>query len=313
MPIALIPSFVAPSAPDVIGYDDLEDPADELIEQCGFFVPHYLGPEPNSHLMARMPLLERTQLLTAGFEAALPFLPAGVLLSNAVGVHDAATSELAIGLMLASLRGIDTAARAMITATWIHSHHVSLADRSVLILGAGGVGLALARRLEGFEAAVTLVGRTRRSTAAGGRPASEGVPGFVAGISELQDLLPNADIVVLAVPLTDETRGLVDAGFLGQMRDGSLLVNVSRGPVVKTDDLVAALRSGRIRAALDVTDPEPLPSDHPLWRCPNVLITGHLGGNTSSFPPRAVSLLTEQLRRWRAGEPALHVVAGAST
>ena len=281
--------------------------------QCGFFVPHYLGPDPNAHLMARMPMLERTQLLTAGFEAAVTYLPTGVVLSNAAGVHDAATSELAVGLILASLRGIDIAARAMATATWVHSRHVSLADRSVLILGAGGVGSALARRLEGFEAQVTLVGRTRRTTLAGVPAAAERVAGSVAGISELPDLLPKADIVVLAVPLTDETRGLVDAGFLAQMRDGALLVNIARGPVVKTDDLVAALTSGRIRAALDVTDPEPLPVDHPLWCCPNLLITGHLGGNATSFPPRAIRLITEQLRRWRAGEPALHVVAGAST
>jgi phosphoglycerate dehydrogenase-like enzyme len=312
VPIALIPSFVAPNAPDVIGYDEVVDPAEELLAQCGFFVPHYLGPDPNAHLMARMPLLERTQLLTAGFEAAIPYLPDGVVLSNAVGVHDAATSELAVGLILASLRGIDTAARAMTTATWIHGHHVSLADRSVLILGAGGVGSALARRLEGFEAEVTLVGRTRRTTPAGKPAVAARVAGSVAGISELQDLLPKADIVVLAVPLTDETRGFVDAGFLAQMLDGALLVNIARGPVVKTEDLVAALMSGRIRAALDVTDPEPLPVDHPLWRCPNVLITGHLGGNTTSFPPRAIRLVTEQLRRWRVGEPALHVVAGKS-
>jgi phosphoglycerate dehydrogenase-like enzyme len=160
---------------------------------------------------------------------------------------------------------------------------------------------------------VTLVGRTRR--AAGGAAPAEGAGGAsaVAGISELPDLLPNADIVVLAVPLTNETKGMVDAAFLGRMRAGSLLVNVARGPVVKTDDLVAALQAGRIRAALDVTDPEPLPSDHPLWRCPNVLVTGHLGGNTTSFPPRAIRLITEQLRRWRAGEPALHVVAGGPT
>jgi phosphoglycerate dehydrogenase-like enzyme len=92
----------------------------------------------------------------------------------------------------------------------------------------------------------------------------------------------------------------------------ALLVNVARGPVVRTDDLVEALQSGRIRAALDVTDPEPLPVDHPLWRCPNLLITGHLGGNTTSFPPRAIRLIAEQLRRWRAGEPGLHVVAGAN-
>ena len=304
MLIALIPEFVAPAAPGVIGYDEETEPSADLLDRCGFFVPHYLGPEPNSHLMARMPNLERAQLLTAGFEAALPFLPPSVLLSNAVGVHDAATAELAVGLILASLRGIDNASRAMTTATWIHGHHTSLADRRVLIVGAGGVGSALARRLDGFEVEVTMVARSRRGTAGG--------PDEVAAMSELEGLLPSADVVVLALPLTEETRGLVDAAFLARMREGSLLVNVARGPVVRTDDLASALKSGRIRAALDVTDPEPLPVDHPLWRCPNLLITGHLGGNTTSFPPRAIRLIAEQLRRWRAGEPALHVVAGAN-
>lgn len=304
MLIALIPEFVAPAAPGVIGYDEETEPSADLLDRCGFFVPHYLGPEPNSHLMARMPNLERAQLLTAGFEAALPFLPPSVLLSNAVGVHDAATAELAVGLILASLRGIDNASRAMTTATWIHGHHTSLADRRVLIVGAGGVGSALARRLDGFEVEVTMVARSRRGTAGG--------PDEVAAMSELEGLLPSADVVVLALPLTEETRGLVDAAFLARMREGSLLVNVARGPVVRTDDLASALKSGRIRAALDVTDPEPLPVDHPLWRCPNLLITGHLGGNTTSFPPRAIRLIAEQLSRWRAGEPALHVVAGAN-
>lgn len=304
MLIALIPEFVAPAAPGVIGYDEETEPSADLLDRCGFFVPHYLGPEPNSHLMARMPNLERAQLLTAGFEAALPFLPPSVLLSNAVGVHDAATAELAVGLILASLRGIDNASRAMTTAAWIHGHHTSLADQRVLIVGAGGVGSALARRLDGFEVEVTMVARSRRGTAGG--------PDEVAAMSELEGLLPSADVVVLALPLTEETRGLVDAAFLARMREGSLLVNVARGPVVRTDDLASALKSGRIRAALDVTDPEPLPVDHPLWRCPNLLITGHLGGNTTSFPPRAIRLIAEQLSRWRAGEPALHVVAGAN-
>ena len=304
MLIALIPEFVAPVAPGVVTYDDATELSGDLLDRCGFFVPHYLGPEPNAHLMSRMPDLQRTQLLTAGFEAALPFLPVGVQLSNAVGVHDAGTAELAVGLILSSLRGIDNAARAMTTATWIHGHHTSLADRRVLILGAGGVGSALARRLHGFEVEVTVVARSRRGTVGG--------MDEVAAMSELEGLLPSADVVVLALPLTDETRGLVDAAFLARMRDGSLLVNVSRGPVVRTDALVEAMQAGRIHAALDVTDPEPLPQDHALWRCPNLLITGHLGGNTTSFPPRATRLIAEQLRRWRAGEPALHVVAGAN-
>ena len=140
-----------------------------------------------------------------------------------------------------------------------------------------------------------LVARTRR--------------GDIAGIEELDDLLPWADVVILAMPHTPQTDGLVDAGFLARMHDGALLVNVARGPVARTDDLVAALRTGRIQAALDVTDPEPLPADHPLWSCPNVLITGHIGGHTSSFPPRATALLERQLEHWRRGEPLAHIVA----
>ena len=133
MLIALIPEFVAPAAPGVVGYDEVSELSGELLDRCGFFVPHYLGPPPNAHLMGRMPNLERAQLLTAGFEAALPFLPAGVQLSNAVGVHDAATAELAVGLIIASLRGIDNAARAMTSATWIHGHHTTLAARKIPI------------------------------------------------------------------------------------------------------------------------------------------------------------------------------------
>lgn len=293
--IALIPSFVAPTAPDVVTYgdDDVDfDPA--LLDRVGFFTPHYVGPGPNAHLMSRMPSLRCCQLLTAGYEYAVQFLPEGVTLSNAVGVHDAATSELAIGLVLASLRGIDVAARAMPTGQWVHGPHRSLADRRVLIVGAGGVGSAIARRLSAFEVDLTMVARTRRDD--------------IAGIDELDALLPAADVVILAMPLTPATKGLVDARFLARLPDGALLVNIARGPVVVTDDLVAELNTGRIRAALDVTDPEPLPADHPLWQCPNLLITGHLGGNTSSFPPRATALLERQLAHWRRGEPLEHIV-----
>jgi len=112
------------------------------------------------------------------------------------------------------------------------------------------------------------------------------------------------------VPMTDETRGLVDAGFLGSMRDGALLVNVSRGPVVDTDALVAELGSGRLRAALDVTEPEPLPAGHPLWASPGLLLSPHVGGNTSAFLPRAYALVADQLRRYRAGEPLANVISG---
>jgi phosphoglycerate dehydrogenase-like enzyme len=133
-------------------------------------------------------------------------------------------------------------------------------------------------------------------------------PPPVEGFERLPELLPEADVVVLVCPLTDETRGLVDAGFLSRMRSGALLVNASRGPVVVTDDLLAELESGRLRAALDVTDPEPLPAGHPLWRAPHTLISPHVGGNTSAFLPRARRLVAEQLARLASGQQPLNVV-----
>jgi phosphoglycerate dehydrogenase-like enzyme len=272
-------------------------PMVDVLEDVAFYVPAYMGPVSEFERMAAMPRLQIVQLLTAGYESALPYLPAGVTLCNAAGVHDASTAELAMGLAIASMRGIDDFARAMPEGRWTSSRRLALADSRVVVIGAGGVGQAIARRMEPFETEVVLVGRTAR-------------PG-VAGMAELPTLLTNADIVILAVPLTDETRRLVDDSFLTRMKDGALLVNVARGGVVDTDALVRHVSIGRIRAALDVTDPEPLPADHPLWRIPGVLISPHVGGNSSAFLPRARRLVAGQLRRWAAGEPVEHVVGSA--
>lgn len=177
---------------------------------------------------------------------------------------------------------------------WVHDRRSSLVDRNVLIIGAGGVGQAIAHRLIPFGAGVTLVARSQRT-------------GVVAS-SELPSLLPEADIVVLAVPLNMHTSGLDDESFLSRMREGSLLVNVARGGVVDTQALVRHAQQGRIRAALDVTDPEPLPPEHPLWRIPGVLISPHVGGDTSAFLPRARALVEQQISRWRSKDPLMHVV-----
>jgi phosphoglycerate dehydrogenase-like enzyme len=262
----------------------------------GFYVPTYMGPLSVFDVARRMPELEVMQLLTAGFESAVPYLPEGALLCNAAGVHDASTSELAVALILSSLRGLDDYARAMPDGEWLSGRRPALADRRVLIIGAGGVGEGVRRRLAAFETEVDMVGRTARDG--------------IGGRDELDDLLPAADVVVLAVPLGPDTAHLVDDGFLSRMKAGALLVNVARGGVVDTEALVEHCRRGRVRAALDVTDPEPLPSDHPLWRIPGVLISPHVGGNSSAFLPRARRLVEEQVGRWMAGEPVLHVVAG---
>jgi phosphoglycerate dehydrogenase-like enzyme len=200
-----------------------------------------------------------------------------------------------VTLILSSLRGIPDFVRSAQRGEWDGRRRDSLADRTVLIVGYGSVGEAVERRLAGFECDVRRVARRAR----------DGVDPF----ESLPSLVPHADVVVLLVPMTDETRRLVDAGFLSRMRDGALLVNVSRGPVVDTDALLAEVVNGRLRAALDVTDPEPLPPDHALWTCPNVLVSPHVGGNSTAFLPRARRLVAEQLARFAAGEPLVNVVS----
>ena len=292
--IALLPTFLqgVEFAGEHIFYDGA--PAQADLERAGFFVPEYMGSISTVEVLVGLPGLEVVQLLTAGFDYVLPYLPTGVKLCNAAGVHDASTAELAIGLIVSSLRGLDVAARNMVSGTWQHETRPSLADRSVLVLGAGGVGQAIRARLEPFETTVTMIGRTARTG--------------VHAVSELESLLPTADVVVIAVPLDVTTEGLVDLQFLQRMKAGALLVNVARGRVVATDALIAQLHAGHISAALDVTDPEPLPPDHPLWSCPNLLISPHVGGDTSAFGPRATSLVRDQLVRWAAGQELRNVI-----
>jgi phosphoglycerate dehydrogenase-like enzyme len=279
---------------DVDVYDGVQDPP-KTIDEVDLYVAPYTFDRTPLELIPQMPALRVLQTLTAGYEHLLPYLPETVTLCNAGGVHDASTAELAVTLILAALRGIPEFVRGQDVREWRFAQYDALADKSVLIVGYGGVGSAVERRLAGFEVAEVLrVARHRR----------EGV----AALAELPALLPRADVVVLCTPLTEQTRGLVDAGFLARMRDGALLVNVARGPVVRTDALLAELRTGRLRAALDVTDPEPPPVDHPLWTTPGLLMSPHVGGNSTAFLPRAKRLIVEQLRRYAAGEPLRSVV-----
>ena len=281
---------------DVDMYDGVGEPPKSLDQVELYVLPYLQGIAP-ARLMAAMPRLRVAQTLTAGVDDVLPLVPDGVTLCNAQGVHDASTAELAVALILASLRGIPNFVRDGARGRWHGERRDSLADRRVLLVGYGSVGAAVERRLDGFECDVRRVARRAR----------EGVHGF----ADLPHLLPEADVVVLTVPMTEETRGMVDARFLAALPDGALLVNVARGPVVRTDDLLAEVTSGRLCAAIDVTDPEPLPEQHLLWSCPNVLISPHVGGNTSAFLPRACRLIEEQLRRISVGEPLLNVVSGA--
>jgi phosphoglycerate dehydrogenase-like enzyme len=269
-------------------------PVPSTIDAVEFYVPEYMGPPSVIEVVAHMPALRVVQTLTAGYDDVLPHLRSGVTLCNAAGVHDASTAELAVGLAIANLRGFVGFVRAQDQGTWLHARHDSLADRRALLLGVGSVGSAIAARLRPFEVQLTEVGRTARDG--------------VHGIDELMALLPASEIVIVAVPYSPDTHHLVDKEFLGAMPDGALLVNVSRGAVVETPALLDELRSGRLRASLDVTDPEPLPPDHELWHAPNVLISPHVGGDTTAFLPRASRLLQRQLDAFAAGRPLDNVV-----
>ena len=270
-------------------------------EEVRFVVPPYMGAGKRVGALAHAPRVEVVQLLSAGYDDVLAQLPPGVALANATGVHDASTAELAVGLALASLRGLPEFVVAQREGRWVSPGLLpALADKRVLVLGYGSIGRAVAQRLLPFEVEVTAVASRKRD-------GDELVP-TVHGVDELPGLLPRHDVVVVIVPLSDATRGLVDAEFLAAMPDGGLLVNVARGPVVDTAALLAETSSGRLRAALDVTDPEPLPEDHPLWTSPGVLISPHVGGATSAFRPRAVRLVRDQLQAYAAGQPLRNVV-----
>lgn len=296
--LALLPGAlgeISSPVPAVFYEGEVAEDAQDALGHVTFFVPIYMGPQSNLALMSKMPRLRACQMLTAGYDNALAHLPVGVVLCNAAGVHDASTAELTLGLIIASLRGIDEAARDMRQGTWRHRRLPALADRRVLVIGAGGVGQAIRQRLEPFEVEIHMVGRSAR-------------PG-VHGQSELSTLLPEADVVILAVPLDDATTGMVDDAFLRRMKDGALLVNVARGKVVQTEALLDELVAGRLRAALDVTDPEPLPPGHPLWTAPGLLITPHVGGNSTAFLPRARRLVRQQLERLHRGQALANQVA----
>lgn len=284
---------------DVVEWD-MTGPAPDA-DRIELVVPPYMGVGDRLHRLRELPRLRVVQTLTAGYDDVLPHVGPGVELANAAGVHDTSTAELAVTLILAAQRGIPEFVAAQADSRWLSGPpRTALADKRVMVLGYGAIGRAIARRLLPFEVSVTAVASRPR--------AGDELVASVHGVDELPDLLPQHDVVVLIVPLVPATTGLVDRAFLAAMRPGALLVNVARGGVVDTDALVEALHAGHVRAALDVTEPEPLPPGHPLWRAPQVLISPHTGGATDAFPPRAVRLLRDQLADFAAGRPLRNVV-----
>jgi len=260
-------------------------------------VPRYMAPASQLNYLHGV----RTRLVqfqSIGYDGVAALLAPGTVFANAASVHESSTAELAVALILAAQRGLPDYVRAAQQGRWATDVRESLADRKVLLVGYGGVGRAIEARLTPFEVDITRVGRHAR------REGDHDVRGW----DDLTDQLPLADIVVLSLPLSDTTHHLVDATFLARLRDGALLVNVGRGPVVVTEDLVREASSGRLRVALDVVEPEPLPHAHPLFALDNVLISPHVGGATSAMIPRMARLLVTQVQRMQRGQEPINVV-----
>ncbi|REH41172.1 phosphoglycerate dehydrogenase-like enzyme [Kutzneria buriramensis] len=259
-------------------------------------IPPFLAGKRAVPLVEKLPKLRLVQLLSAGAEVWLGRLPAGVALSTCRGAHGGSTAEWVVAVLLSFYRHLPFFLDAQRAGRWDFQVTDTLQDKRVLIVGAGDLGVQLARRLEPFDVTTTLVGRTARDG--------------VRGEDELPGLLGSHDAVVLVVPLTSDTSGMVDAEFLSRMADGAILVNAARGPVVDTDALVAELRTGRLRAALDVTDPEPLPADHPLWSVDGLLLTPHVAGSCTGREKRAYGVAAAEVARFVRGEEPRNLVRG---
>lgn len=281
--------------PQVAGEVDLvvwrpdDKPLDRVIDLL--VMPYTVSYDSLATLAGRV---RHVQSQSLGYDGAAEFVPAGTTLSNAIGVHEGPAAELAMTLILASQRGWPAVGRNQDAERWERPVWPGLIGKRVLLIGVGGIGREFEKRIAGFDTELTRVARTGRDD--------------IHGIDELPRLLPAADIVVLAIPLTPETEGLVDGGFLDLLPPDALLVNVSRGRIVDTEALVQRVRSGAIRCALDVTDPEPLPSGHPLWSLPGSLISPHLGGNVASINQRIDPLVLAQIALLLRGEHPADIV-----
>ncbi len=257
-------------------------------------IPGFLAGGAVDEVMAGLPQLKLVQLMTAGAEVWVGKTPPGVQLCTSRGAHGGATAEWAVGALLAVLHEFPQFVRRQAEGTWDRHQTDELAGKRVLVLGAGDLGTQVKRRLEAFDACVTMAARTARDG--------------VISIDQVPAVLGEHEVVIVMVPLTAATTGLVNAEFLAAMPDGAVLVNAARGPIVATDALIAELTTGRLRATVDVTDPEPLPDGHPLWSTPNIFLTPHIAGAVPGAPGRALRVVIQNLRRFAAGEPLQNVV-----
>jgi phosphoglycerate dehydrogenase-like enzyme len=270
-------------------------PAAGDLDSIEFYVPRYMGGPAAIAMIPEMKSIKVIQSPNAGVDDVLKIRPQGVTLCNAAGVHDASTAELAVALSIASRRGFAAFARDQVDQRWGHERMSSLTDSNIAIVGYGNIGKTIAAMLGNFEVTITAFSKSGRDGA--------------LTLDHFDRLLPTFDVIILIVPLNDQTHHLMNASRLALVKDGAALINVARGPVVDTDALIAELNSGRITAGLDVTDPEPLPAGHPLWSAKNVIITPHVGGDSAAFIPRGRKLVEEQIARFASGQPLLHIVA----
>jgi len=283
-------------------FDAVHMPSEDVLDRVEFLVPplpHRFGPVTRD-VLERTPALRTIQLLSAGTDHMAGLVRPGITLCSAAGVRDPGVAELALGLVLAAQRDLPMHADRMAHGAWERDHlSPGLHGKRVLIVGHGRIALEIGRHLAPFDIACTRVARTAR----------DDQTGHVHAVSELDGLLPAADVLILILPLTSESRGLIDAAMLAQLPDGALVVNVGRGAVVETAALLSEVRAGRLRAALDVVDPEPLPEDHPLRDQPGAIVTPHVGGNTPYGRVREADLLQQQLERHLTGRPLENVVS----
>jgi phosphoglycerate dehydrogenase-like enzyme len=283
-----------PEGVDVVLWD-LTGPAPA--DHLDLVVPPYMG--ASAKLGALEGVTTRlVQSQSIGYDDVAAALPPGHVFANAASVHETSTAELTLALVLAAQRGIPDFVRAAGEGRWAPARHASLADRRVLIVGYGGVGQAIEERLLPFEVDVTRVASRAR----------DDERGRIHGIDELPDLLPAAEIVIVGVPLTDATTDLIDDAFLSALPDGALVVNIARGRVADTAAILDHATRGRLRFALDVTDPEPLPAGHPLFALPNVLVSPHVGGASTAMMPRMARLVRDQVERMLRGDAPRNVV-----
>ena len=272
---------------------DLKDPAPEGLDIL--VTGHWMS--PNGVELAQRTGAHLLQIGSIGFDSLNPDLPEGLQVANAATVHETATSEMVVGILIALYRQIPTMVRNTEHRRWDNFYTSGLADRKIMLIGVGGVGRAIAQRLEPFEVELTYVASRERDEEYG----------HVFALSQIDALLPQQDAVVVVIPATDSTRGMIDRDFLSQMKDGAVFLNAGRGTLADTQALAEA--GHRLQIAVDVADPEPLPPDSPLWDTAQ-LITSHNGGNTLGMHRRMKVLVERQIKHALAGEPFENIVLG---